>query len=104
MPTAPLVDWLTPSIIAYELTLHPSAPVRWIQQGILLTSGERLRLDATRSPGGWRVKREDLNRFLEAITTDRLSPPEPPLPSRRLGGPRRAYLARIDDALNKSGF
>jgi hypothetical protein len=65
---------LTPGAIARELGVHPSAPLRWIQRGALLSSGDRVKLTALRTPGGWRVRREDLDQFLRVLTADRLPP------------------------------
>lgn len=62
---------LTTTEIARELSTHPSAPVRWINNGALLSSGERRKLEAVRLPGGWRVTRQALDDFLEAVTADR---------------------------------
>jgi hypothetical protein len=65
---------LTPVVIARTHDCHPSAVVRWIQKGTPLSTGSRLRLAAVRTPGGWRVRPEDLEDFLEALTADRLRP------------------------------
>ena len=67
-----LATLLTPVVIARTHDCHPSAVVRWIQKGTPLSTGSRLRLAAIRTPGGWRVRREDLEQFLEALTADRL--------------------------------
>jgi hypothetical protein len=73
---------LTPVTIARTHDCHPSAVVRWIQKGTPLSTGTRLRLAATRTPGGWRVRREDLEHFLEALTADRLRPGTEQAPER----------------------
>jgi hypothetical protein len=62
---------LTTTDIALKCGCHPSAPVRWIQRGAMLSDGRRLKLRATRLPGSWRVCRGDLEQFLDALTRDR---------------------------------
>jgi hypothetical protein len=105
MPTADPVTWLTPVVIARELACHPSAPVRWIQDGIILTSGERLRLEAVRTPGGWRVRRDRLDRFLGVITEDRLRPDQPADGRRaRSMGVKRVHQARVEAELKRARF
>jgi hypothetical protein len=94
---------LTPVNISRLLDCHPSAPVRWIQDGALLSTGERLRLVALRTPGGWRVRREDLDRFLETVTADRLRPDRVPKTEKQ-GRKRREELARVGAALKDAGF
>jgi hypothetical protein len=74
MPTVADEPCLTLCTIARLLDCHPSAPLRWIARGSLLSTGERLRLRAVRAPGGWRVRREDLAAFLDTLTADRLRP------------------------------
>jgi hypothetical protein len=74
LQNAKLATLLTPVVIARTHDCHPSAVVRWIQKGTPLSTGSRLRLAAVRTPGGWRVKPEDLDQFLEALTADRLRP------------------------------
>lgn len=51
---------------------HISSICRWIQQGVRLRSGGRLRLQAVRVPSGWRTTREWLEEFHQALTADRL--------------------------------
>lgn len=64
----------TPSDVANILGNHPSACVRWIQRGVLLKDGSRVRLNAIRVPGAWRVAPADLEAFLEVIKADVLKP------------------------------
>jgi hypothetical protein len=103
MPSHSLVEWLTPVIISRELHTHPSAPVRWIQDGALLSNGHRERLQAVRTPGGWRVLRADLDRFLEIVTADRLQPDREPKTVRQ-GRKRREAQDRMNAELKKAGF
>jgi excisionase family DNA binding protein len=68
---------LTTSQVAHILGCHPSACVRWIQKGSVLADGTRLKLAAVATPGGWRIRREALDAFLERLTADRGGDPEP---------------------------
>jgi len=61
----------TPIEIARELRLDPSAPVRWLKKGVLMSDGSRLRLRHLCVPGGYRVKQEWLDEFFQAIADDR---------------------------------
>jgi hypothetical protein len=72
--------FLTPSDIAKELNLNPSAPIRWARKGACLSDGTRLRLMAVRAPHGWRIKRSWLDEFLGKLTADRTGPGAPRLP------------------------
>jgi hypothetical protein len=53
--------------------VHASTLVRWAVSGVLLSTGERARLQALRAPGGWRTCGEWLTEFLEIVTADRLA-------------------------------
>src|SRR5262245_330663 len=92
---------LTTSRIAHELTCDPSAVVRWIQKGTLLADGTRLKLEAIATPGGWRVSREALDAFLEAVTADRAGKPQPAPTTKPARGER---IQRLDAALQAAGF
>jgi Helix-turn-helix domain len=72
---ADLEPLLTTSQVAHILGTHPSACVRWIQKGTLLSSGARMRLEAVATPGGWRIRRSSLDAFLSALTDDRTDRP-----------------------------
>jgi hypothetical protein len=63
--------YLAPADIARELDRHPSAVVRWMRQGAILSDGTRLFLRFVRLPGGYRVRPEWLNEFLSGLTADR---------------------------------
>jgi hypothetical protein len=99
MPTVPSIPASLLSLVAIgrELDCHPSAPLRWITRGAQLATGERVKLLAVRTPGGWRVQREDLDAFLAILTTDRLPPADAPAPSAK-----RLKKMRAD--LNAAGF
>ncbi|MGO8903921.1 MAG: hypothetical protein ACLQU5_37140 [Isosphaeraceae bacterium] len=104
MPTAAELETrLTCAHIAKECHCHPSAPTRWIMKGASLTDGSRVKLRAVRAPGGWLVRRSDLDQFLEVLTADRLresTPPEPePKPT-----PKAARLRKIKSKLAEAGF
>ncbi len=44
---------------------------RWIKEGAKLSDGGRLKLRATRTPGGWFTTEAWVKEFLDALTTDR---------------------------------
>jgi hypothetical protein len=103
MSTVPLIPASLLSLVAIgrELDKHPSAPLRWINRGTVLASGERVKLVAVRTPGGWRVRREDLDAFLATLTADRLQPEETPA---RTSAPNAARIAKMNDELARAGF
>jgi hypothetical protein len=99
--------YLAPADIARRLNNHPSAAIRWITRGAVLSNGQRLKLRALRSPGGWLVKPEWLDEFLQSLTEDRqLAGDESasPRPRPRLSAQRRAELERVDRALASEGY
>jgi hypothetical protein len=51
---------------------HIASLCRWIQDGVRLRGGGRLRLRATRVPSGWRTTRRWLEEFRRTLTADRL--------------------------------
>jgi len=67
---------LTPADIARKLQLDPSAPIRWCRKGVSLAGGVRLILQHVCTPGGYRVKPEWLDSFLERIADDRAGRPK----------------------------
>ncbi len=89
MATAEATEtYLTPTEIAHELRLDPSAPVRWLKKGVLLSDNVRLQLQHLCTPGGYRIKRAWLDAFLAAIADDRANKPKverkPPAKSPRV--------------------
>jgi hypothetical protein len=60
-----------------------------------------LRLPAYRTPGGWRIKPEDLERFFQTLTADRLSPGTNDTPK---PAPRSERVARMRAELAAQGF
>jgi hypothetical protein len=83
-------------------TTHPAIVTRWIMRGIVLHDGSRLRLAATRTPGGWLVADEDLDHFLARLTADRMGEPAPAEPSAT--ATRKRELARVAVELDAAGF
>jgi hypothetical protein len=81
---------------------HPATITRWIMRGVRLRDGSRLRLAATRSPGGWLVTDDAIEHFLAALTADRLGEPAPAPPSATAA--RQRELARVHAELNAAGF
>ncbi len=94
-------DYLTPTQIGREYDKSPGAVVRWVQKGTLTKSGERLRLKGTRTPGGWRIARADLDAFFAALTADVLRPSQPAEPA---PAPKAAHLRKIKAELAQKGF
>jgi hypothetical protein len=45
---------------------------RWITAGVRLRTGKVVRLKAKRYPGGWKVTRQDIDEFLDALTASAL--------------------------------
>ncbi len=95
---------------------HVATLTRWIVKGTRLRDGTRLRLEAVRTPGGWRTCRQWVEAFLRALTEDRLGPddgPVPPAPDRsdrpvpplrrRTDAQRRADSARAGELLAAMG-
>jgi hypothetical protein len=68
--------YLAPADIAQTHGIHPSAVVRWMRRGAILSNGSRLYLRFVRLPGGYRIKPEWLDEFLAALTADRQGYPE----------------------------
>jgi hypothetical protein len=64
----------SPAQLARVLEKHPSAVTRWLVKGVLLRDGSRLFLDGGRTPGGWIVSAEAVDRFLAALTSDARGP------------------------------
>ena len=62
---------LTTNEIARQKSVHPSAVVRWMRRGAVLANGTRVFLRYERLPGGYRVKPEWLEEFLEALAANR---------------------------------
>jgi hypothetical protein len=52
-------------------TVSPGTLIRWIAKGAKLRGGGRLKLKATRSPGGWLTSEAWIQEFLSALTADR---------------------------------
>jgi hypothetical protein len=102
-----LKKYLTTAQIAHLLSKHPSAVIRWVLHGKLLSTGQRLKLQAIRDPAGWRVAPEWLDTFLQAITADRLGEPvQAPTESGEIRSPtkRQRDHERAKRELQSSGF
>jgi hypothetical protein len=97
--------YFSPNDIAHAYKKHPSAPIRWITRGVLLSTGQRLRLQAIRTPGSWLVREDWLAAFIAALTADRQTgPDETTAPRMRQSTKQRAELERVDRALVEAGF
>jgi hypothetical protein len=91
---------LTTSQVAHILGCNPSAVVRWIQKGSLLSNETRLFLEALATPGGWRVRRSALDAYLARLTADRTGKPAPASTPAR----QTARTERLDAELAAAGF
>ena len=104
MATASTLEtYLTPADIAKNLGVHPSTPVRWCNRGVVLSDQTCVRLKHLRLPGGIRVKPEDLDAFLAAITEDRTNSPatrDVPMSSRTSS----KRVAKLNAELAQAGF
>jgi hypothetical protein len=97
----------TPTQLAHRLGKHPSAPVRWLTKGAILSTGQRLKLQAVRTPGGWLIRRDWCDAFLAALTADRQG--SAVTASEAAGGSNhkatdRRRLAALDAGLAQAGF
>src|SRR4051794_10228515 len=54
-----------------DTSIHPGTVWRWVRVGCLRRDGSRLRLRASRSPGGWLVRDDDLATFLKEVERER---------------------------------
>ncbi len=103
LPESTAIRGLPVSEIARRIGVHPSTVIRWVLKPKTLQSGRKVRLAATRSPGGWRIKVEDIDAYLDAITRDRLDDAEAEAPARTTNERRRA-MSRTDLALDQAGI
>ena len=93
MATAQSEHYLRPVDVGRALKRHPASVIRWILNGVALSTGERLRLRAQKSPSSWLIKQSDLDAFLNAITTDRLGEVAPAVPSAQVKAMRAELRA-----------
>lgn len=88
----------------YGRPVHPSTVNKWITKGVKLRDKSRWRLLATKYPGGWMVRPEDLDSFLSRYTSDALgedpSETAPAAPS----ASRRRELVLVDRELDAAGL
>ena len=71
---------LRPADVARKLKVHVATVSRWILKGVPgQAGGERIRLDAIRIPGGWRILPSDLERFLRVVRHDHATATEAPI-------------------------
>ncbi len=93
MAKAQAEPYLSPVDVGRSLKRHPASVIRWIRNGVALSTGERLRLRAQKSPSSWLIKQSDLDAFLNAITTDRLGEVAPAVPSAQVKAMREELRA-----------
>jgi hypothetical protein len=96
-------SYLAPADISRILGNHPSAPVRWMRRGTVLSDGTRLFLRFVRLPGGYRVKPEWLDEFLAALTADRHRGTDAPGDLAK-PTPKAAHVASMRAGLAANGF
>jgi hypothetical protein len=58
-------------------TIHPSAITRWIHQGVLTKSGNRVKLEALKVGQGYFTSAEALDRFFAEVGDNQSSPSDP---------------------------
>ena len=92
---------LIPSDVANLLGVHPSAIIRWMTRGTLLRNGTRLRLQHIKLPGSYRIKRQWLDEYLEALATDRQGADDAPAPKPTR---RSQHSALVNAELAAAGF
>jgi hypothetical protein len=81
--------------------VNPSTIWRWIREGVVLPSGERVRLEGVRVGGRWLTSVEALARFAAAQTPDvDLKRPDPPKPP----ASRMRAAQRAGEQLDKIGI
>jgi hypothetical protein len=86
---------------------HLSSAIRWITRGVKARNGQRIRLRALKTPGGWLSCSDWLLEFFEQQTLDRMetaydpsaSVPTPVTPARR-----RREIAHTDRLLDAAGI
>jgi hypothetical protein len=94
--------YISPGDIAQILQVHPSAPVRWMRRGTVLSDGSRVCLKHLRLPGGFRTTQSWLNSFLERIAIDRAEKTEPTAEASK--PVRSAHVERMNAELARAGF
>lgn len=85
---------------ARSIGQHPSTVWRWVTRGVIGPDGERIKLAATKFPGGWRIVDEDLERFIAA-----LNQAQPEQPRQRVDDSTpRPESVRAERLLEASGW
>jgi hypothetical protein len=82
----------------------PSTLIRWITRGAKLRAGGRLRLKATRSPGGWLTSEAWIQEFLDALTADRSGSTEAADTPVRASARQQRESQRVDAGLRTAGI
>ena len=91
----------SPTDVARLLGKHPNSVIRWIMQGALLSTGQKLRLQAVRSPGGWLIQKSWVDAFLADLTADRQ---RPDVPAEAPTTPKTKRIGRLKSKLTEAGF
>jgi hypothetical protein len=93
---------LAPVAIARILQVSPSAPLRWLTRGVLLSDGSRLKLKSIRLPGSYRVKPEWLDAFLGRLADDRAGKPDDAIEAAEPA--HSLHVARTTTELSEAGL
>jgi hypothetical protein len=85
--------------------VHVATLTRWITKGVRKADGTRIKLEARRYPGGWRVADEAVDRFIDELTGAALGDAESAeTPTFETLSSRKRELARVDAELASAGF
>jgi hypothetical protein len=74
------------------LTAHVNSVRRWICQGAIAPSGQKVKLEAVRVGSRWKTSSEAIQRFVAALTPSTDPPPHAPSQAKR--DSRAEYFGR----------
>jgi hypothetical protein len=80
---------------------HPGTVIRWIRDGVPLSDGSRLKLDAVRLPSGWVTSDDAIREFVQRITLDRSGGAV--AVSTSMPAARRRAIEQVDRDLDRLG-
>lgn len=90
-----------------EIPTHPATVSRWVKTGVKVAGGSRVRLQAIRSPSGWKVSEEAVEAFLAHLTALALgddAETHDDTPQAAVSAARARELARVDRELDAAGI
>jgi hypothetical protein len=87
-----------------EIPTHPATVSRWITTGVKAADGTRVRLEAVRSPSGWKVSRDAVDAFLARLTALALGDEAESAESADapVSAARQRHLDRVDRELDEA--